>query len=121
RVLPSTPKAFSHSLGGKPMIVAATRNKKKLVEIITILEHIGVPIADLSAWPAAPDVVEDGSTFAENARKKAEQIAQAVGHWTLGEDSGLVVPALKGRPGIYSARYAGTHGDDTANNARLLA
>src|SRR5262249_15968852 len=55
------------------------------------------------------------------ARKKASEVARALGHWVLGEDSGLVVPALNGRPGVYSARYAGKQGDDEANNDRLLA
>src|SRR5581483_12472463 len=56
-----------------------------------------------------------------NARKKAVELARALGQWVLGEDSGLVVPALNGRPGVYSARYAGKQGDDEANNNRLLA
>src|SRR5207302_9275027 len=56
-----------------------------------------------------------------NARKKASELAVALGQWVLGEDSGLVVPGLNGRPGVYSARYAGKQGDDAANNARLLA
>jgi XTP/dITP diphosphohydrolase len=66
-------------------------------------------------------VVEDGTTFEQNARKKAAELASALKEWVLGEDSGLVVPALNGRPGVYSARYAGKQGDDAANNARLLA
>src|SRR5581483_3832430 len=56
-----------------------------------------------------------------NARKKAVELAKALGQWVLGEDSGLVVPGLNGRPGVYSARYAGKQGDDDANNRRLLA
>jgi XTP/dITP diphosphohydrolase len=65
-------------------------------------------------------VIEDGTTFEDNARKKAQELSRYLGHWVLGEDSGLVVPALDGRPGVFSARYAGTSGDDKANNARLL-
>src|SRR3989440_9133628 len=76
---------------------------------------------DLTAWPDAPEVVGDGTTFEENARKRAVELARSLNHWVLGEDSGLVVPALNGRPGVYSARYAGKQGDDAANNARLLA
>jgi XTP/dITP diphosphohydrolase len=66
-------------------------------------------------------VEETGTTFEANARLKAEAVATATGEWALGEDSGLVVPGLNGRPGVYSARYAGKQGDDAANNARLLA
>lgn len=103
------------------ILVVGTRNKKKREEILEILGDFGLDLRDLTAWPDAPDVVEDGQTFADNARKKATELARYLRHWTLGEDSGLVVPALNGRPGVYSARYAGTHGDDAANNARLLA
>jgi XTP/dITP diphosphohydrolase len=103
------------------MLVLATRNRKKRDELLEILGGIGVELRDLSDWPDVPEVVEDGTTFEANARKKASECGQRIGHWTLGEDSGLVVPALGGRPGILSARYAGSHGDDAANNARLLA
>ncbi len=102
-------------------LVLGTRNHKKRLEIEEILGDLGIPLADLSAYPAAPEVVEDGDTFAANARKKAIETAVAIGQWVLGEDSGLVVPALGGRPGVYSARYAGTQGDDAANNRKLLA
>ena len=103
------------------ILVLATRNAKKRREIEEILGDLGLTLHDLSQYPDAPEVVEDGTTFEANARKKAAEIARAVGQWTLGEDSGLVVPALHGRPGVYSARYAGTQGDDAANNRRLLA
>src|SRR5258708_1913211 len=105
----------------RPTLVLATRNAKKRQEIEEILGDLGIPLQDLSAYPGAPEVVEDGDTFETNARKKASQTAQAIGQWVLGEDSGLVVPALNGRPGVYSPRYAGTQGDDAANNRRLLA
>src|SRR5581483_6493640 len=72
-------------------------------------------------FPDAPEVEEDGKTFEDNARKKAVELSRHLKHWVLGEDSGLVVPGLNGRPGVYSARYAGKQGDDAANNARLLA
>jgi len=75
----------------------------------------------LSPYPDAPEVEETGTTFEANARLKATSLAPVLGEWVLGEDSGLVVPALGGAPGIYSARWAGTHGDDAANNAKLLA
>src|SRR5262249_42784008 len=104
-----------------PVLVVGSRNRKKLGEIVEILGDLGLDLRDLSGFPDAPEVVEGGRTFEANARKKATELARALGHWVLGEDSGLVVPALNGRPGVYSARYAGKQGDDAANNARLLA
>jgi XTP/dITP diphosphohydrolase len=103
------------------LLVVGTRNRKKREEITDILHDLPVELKDLTSWPDAPEVVEDGTTFDENARKKAVELASYLGEWVLGEDSGLVVPSLNGRPGIYSARYAGKQGDDVANNARLLA
>src|SRR5262245_57604864 len=104
-----------------PLLVVGTRNAKKRLELLEILAGSGIELRDLSSYPAAPEVEEDGATFEDNARKKATELARALGEWVLGEDSGLVVPALKGRPGVYSARYAGRQGDDEANNDRLLA
>jgi XTP/dITP diphosphohydrolase len=104
-----------------PLLVVGTRNPKKRLELLEILGDAGVELRDLTAYPDAPEVVEDGETFADNARKKAVELARHLREWTLGEDSGLVVPGLGGRPGVYSARYAGKQGDDAANNARLLA
>lgn len=104
-----------------PILVLATRNAKKRREIEEILGDLDLTLQDLSKFSTAPEVEEDGDTFEANARKKASETAKAVGQWTLGEDSGLVVPALGGRPGVYSARYAGVQGDDAANNRKLLA
>src|SRR5262249_50830092 len=103
------------------LLVVGTRNRKKREEILEILGDLGLDLRDLTSWPDAPEVVEDGATFADNARKKAVELARHLGQWVLGEDSGLVVPALGGRPGVYSARYAGKQGDDPANNRKLLA
>lgn len=103
------------------ILVLGTRNAKKRKEIEEILGDLGITLNDLSMHPNAPEVLEDGDTFEANARKKAVGVATALGQWVLGEDSGLVVPALGGRPGVYSARYAGTQGDDAANNKKLLA
>ena len=103
------------------LLILATRNRKKCQEIMEILGDLNVELRDLSKYPEAPEVIEDGETFEANARKKATELALALGEWTLGEDSGLVVPALNGRPGVYSARFAGKQGDDEANNERLLA
>jgi XTP/dITP diphosphohydrolase len=104
-----------------PHLVVGSRNPKKRLEILEILGDLGLDLRDLSGWPDAPEVVEDGATFEDNARKKAIELARHLKQWVLGEDSGLVVPALNGRPGVYSARYAGRQGDDEANNNRLLA
>ena len=104
-----------------PVLVVGTRNRKKLEEIREILGDLGLELHDLTQYPEAPEVVEDGTTFEANARKKAAEPARHLGAWVLGEDSGLVVPGLNGRPGVYSARYAGRQGDDEANNDRLLA
>jgi XTP/dITP diphosphohydrolase len=104
-----------------PRLVIGSRNKKKLVELQNLLGDLPLEVVNLSPWPDLPDVEETGATFEENARLKATAYAQGTGEWVLAEDSGLVVPALKGRPGVYSARYAGTHGDDAANNTKLLA
>jgi len=104
-----------------PILVVGTRNSKKREEIHEILNDLPIDVHDLTGWPDAPDVIEDGDTFEANARKKATELSRHLKQWVLGEDSGLVVPALGGRPGVYSARYAGTQGDDEANNQKLLA
>jgi XTP/dITP diphosphohydrolase len=104
-----------------PVLVLGTRNRKKREEIVEILGDLLLELKTLDDFPTAPEVIEDGATFEANAQKKAVELARALGQWVLGEDSGLVVPALNGRPGVYSARYAGKQGDDPANNARLLA
>ncbi len=102
-------------------LVLGSRNKKKLGELLELLGDLGIDLVDLSPYPDAPEVEETGDTFEANARLKAVGLAPALGQWVLGEDSGLCVPALGGAPGIFSARYAGVHGDDAANNAKLLA
>jgi XTP/dITP diphosphohydrolase len=104
----------------KPMLVLGSQNKKKLGELLELLGDLPIELRDLSAYPQAPDVDETGTTFEENAKLKATTLAPVLGTWVLGEDSGLCVPKLGGAPGVYSARYAGTHGDDSANNSKLL-
>lgn len=103
-----------------PILVLGTRNKKKLAELIELLEPKGIAVYSLASFPPIAEVVEDQDTFFGNAEKKAAQQALELGHWTLGEDSGLCVDALKGAPGVYSARYAGEPCDDAANNRKLL-
>jgi len=102
-------------------IVVGTRNPGKLAELQALLQDLYIEVVGLAAFPDAPDVVEDGATFEANATKKAVVLAEAIGEWVVADDSGLVVDALDGRPGVYSARYAGEHGDDAANVAKLLA
>jgi XTP/dITP diphosphohydrolase len=104
-----------------PLLVVGTRNVKKRQELLEILDGCGVELRDLTSYPQAPDVKEDADTFEGNARKKATETALALKEWVLAEDSGLVVPALKGRPGVLSARYAGEPRDDEKNNDKLLA
>lgn len=77
-------------------------------------------VETLDAYPGLAEAVEDADSFAGNARIKATAAARALGRWTIADDSGLTVDALNGAPGVYSARYAGKHGDDEANNRRLL-
>jgi XTP/dITP diphosphohydrolase len=103
------------------ILVVGSRNPKKKKEILEILGDLGLELQDLSKYPDAPEVEEDADTFEGNARKKATELARHFKQWVLGEDSGLVVPALGGRPGVYSARFAGKQGDDEANNDKLLA
>lgn len=108
-----------------PAIVLASNNPGKLTELRTILTE-AIPslspdqIVD-AASVNAPDVVEDGVTFEANALKKATLTAQATGLIAVADDSGLTVDVLHGVPGIFSARWAGTHGDDQANMDLLLA
>ncbi len=101
-------------------LVVATRNQGKLKEIRRLLESTGIGVLGLEEFPEAPEVEEDGETFADNARKKALTIAQFTGRLTLADDSGLEVDALEGAPGVISARFAGAGADDAQNNRKLL-
>jgi len=92
-----------------------------LREVRQLLQGLAVEVVDLSDYPDAPEIVEEGRTFAANAREKALAIAAHTKEWTLADDSGLEVKALGGAPGVKSARYAGMHGDDQANIKKLLA
>ena len=101
-------------------LVIGSRNKKKLKEMLGLLGDLPLELTDLTPYPDAPEVEETADTFVGNAALKATQLAPLLGAWVVGEDSGLCVPALGGAPGVYSARYSGTHGDDEANNDKLL-
>ena len=100
----------------------ATRNAGKIAELNRILADVGggVEIVGLESFPDAPDVPETGLTFADNALLKARAIAACTGRPAVSDDSGLAVDALHGMPGVLSARWAGRHGDDTANLELLL-
>ena len=110
-------------------IVLATRNAHKVGELRAILTGPDGALPGLDpaavvgadAYPQVPDVVEDGVTFAENALLKARALAAATGLVAVADDSGLAVDVLGGAPGIFSARWAGRHGDDYANLDLLLA
>jgi len=101
-------------------LVLGTHNAKKLVELRLLLPEDRIRLASLSEIDGAIEVEETGGTFAENAALKATEQARHLGRWVLAEDSGLTVDALQGQPGVMSARYAGEHGDDQANNNKLL-
>ncbi|CAG7624559.1 RdgB/HAM1 family non-canonical purine NTP pyrophosphatase [Actinacidiphila bryophytorum] len=104
-------------------LVLATRNAHKVTELRAILTGTGldVDLVGADAYPDIPDVKETGVTFAENALLKARTLAEATGLPAVADDSGLCVDVLGGAPGIFSARWAGRHGDDAANLALLLA
>lgn len=105
-------------------IVLATRNGHKVREVQTILAdliaELDLEIVGMGEFPDVPDVVETGVTFAQNATLKAVAAAKATGLPALADDSGLAVNVLGGAPGVFSARWAGTHGQDRANLELLL-
>lgn len=104
-------------------LILATRNPGKITELKAILADAGLThdLVGADAYPDIPDVKETGVTFAENALLKAHALARATGHPAVADDSGLCADVLGGAPGIFSARWSGTHGDDRANLDLLLA
>jgi XTP/dITP diphosphohydrolase len=101
-------------------IVLATRNKFKIEEIKTILKDLNLEILTLDDFPDVPALKEDGSTFRENALRKARTVHKLTKLPALADDSGLEVFYLNGRPGVLSARYAGAGATDKLNNDKLL-
>ena len=104
-------------------LLLATRNKGKIEEFRRILEAVApgaINLVGLDQFPDLADVIEDGVTFEENALKKAREMSMATGLPAIADDSGLCVDHLNGDPGIYSARWAGSHGDDAANTRKVL-
>jgi len=107
-------------------LILASNNKKKIKEIKDILRELDIEVKSLEDENINIDVVEDGKTFEENAKKKAKEIYEFLlkrgdeNFIVLADDSGLAVDYLRGEPGIYSARYSGEHGNDKKNNEKLL-
>ncbi len=111
-------------------LVLATRNQGKVRELTEMLHRAPkvtdarrlqqIEVISLNAYPDAPEVIEDGETYMENAAKKATIIAQHTGHLTLADDAGLEVDALNGAPGIHSKRWAGEDATDAIRIAKLL-
>jgi XTP/dITP diphosphohydrolase len=114
--------------GASLVLVLGSRNRKKCREMAELIAPpwepnpglAGLQLRPLDDFPGVPEVVEDADTFAGNARKKAAEVSRALGLWVVADDSGLVVDALDGAPGVFSARYAGEPCDDQANNRKLL-
>ena len=102
------------------VLLLATRNQGKKAEMQQMLQGLLLDIINLEDIEMLPEILEDGTSFAENAIKKAQQTAALSGYICLADDSGLEVDALNGNPGIYSARFAGEDADDNKNNEKLL-
>jgi XTP/dITP diphosphohydrolase len=105
---------------GPHILVIATRNQGKTLEIRELLKAFPVEIKNLDDFGPIPEVEEDGETFDDNAYKKASFAAKVLGFPALADDSGLTVEALSGAPGVHSARYAGDHATDADRNRKLL-
>jgi XTP/dITP diphosphohydrolase len=101
-------------------IVLSSRNAKKSREVAEILAPAGIGVVPITTFPQIGEIVEDGATFEDNAALKACGPAKELGRWVIGEDSGLLVDALDGRPGVFSARYSGEGATDDSNNRKLL-
>ena len=101
-------------------VVIATKNRGKAKEFEQLFMSLGVEVLTLLDLPESPDIEETGTTFEENAILKAEAIAAITGSIVIADDSGLMIDALDGRPGVFSARYAGDGHDDEANIDKVL-
>ena len=101
-------------------VIVATQNRGKVREIKKVLKGLGFRIVSLNDFSGVPQIEEDGKSFLENALKKARFYSKYFGSLTLADDSGLEVDVLKGRPGVYSARYAGERASAQERNRKLL-
>jgi len=104
----------------KPILVVGTANRKKGKELAELFSAVGLELKTLADFPSAIHVEETGATFAENAALKATGQAKHLGCWVLADDSGLMVDALGGAPGVASARFSGPNATDATNNRLLL-
>lgn len=111
---------MNHSILSHQVIVIATKNAGKVKEFAHALQKLDKTVESLYDYPQIPDIVEDGDTFAANARIKAKTTGDTLGVPVLADDSGLRVMALGGDPGVYSARYAGENATDADNNEKLI-
>ncbi|MEH7305442.1 XTP/dITP diphosphatase [Neobacillus drentensis] len=102
-------------------VIIATKNPGKAMEFEHIFSSRGITVRTLLDFPEIPEVEETGNTFEENATLKAEAVSKALGKMVIGDDSGLIVDALEGRPGIFSARYAGEPKNDQNNTDKVLS
>ncbi|MDA1172096.1 MAG: non-canonical purine NTP pyrophosphatase, partial [Proteobacteria bacterium] len=103
-------------------LVLASNNKGKIAEFEKLFAELNLPVEVIAQGKLnIEDAIEDGLSFVENAIIKARHASKISGKPAIADDSGICVPVLDGAPGIYSARYAGEHGDDAANNQKLLA
>lgn len=98
-------------------LYVATKNAHKIKEIHEIMEEVGI---DAAGFPNLEEIEETGITFEENASIKSDYLSKLTKEFVIADDSGIEVEALNNAPGVYSARYAGVHGDDEANNRKLL-
>lgn len=103
------------------ILLLGTHNRGKAAELALLLEELPWEVKTLDDFPAVPEPVEDGNTFEANAIKKARYFHERFGVACVADDSGLVVDALNGAPGVYSARYSGPGATDASNNAKLLS
>ncbi len=104
-----------------PVLVFGTGNRKKAGELADLLAPSGIRLKTLADFDSPLEIEESGQSFRENAELKATQQARHLKQWVLADDSGLVVDALKGAPGVYSARFAGPNATDADNRRKLLA
>jgi len=102
------------------ILVVGTHNRKKCREMQDVLNGLPLEVRPLADFDPVPEAEETGATFEANAAAKALAYARATGHWCVADDSGLEVPALGDRPGVYSARWGGEQGNDRLNNQRLV-